>query len=183
MSTRYVAFLRGINVGGRNVKRADFVAPFEAAGFTGVETFIASGNVIATTTSRAQPATLEAGLEAALQEAFGFPVATFLRTDAQVAAVASYDPFPDVVRDDEHALHVTFLRAPATQKLRDELLAAANDEDRFAFHDRELYWLRHGRMTDTTLSPAVVRKLSVGGEGTARNTTTIRKLAAKYPPD
>jgi uncharacterized protein (DUF1697 family) len=182
MATRYVAFLRGINVGGRNVKKAEFVAPFEAAGFTGVETFIASGNVIAETSSRAKPAALESALERELQAAFGFPVATFLRTDAEVAAVASYDPFPDVDRDDKHTLHVTFLRNAADQALRDALLGAANDEDRFAFAGREFYWLRHGRMTDTTLPPAVVRKLSVNGEGTARNTTTIRKLAAKYPP-
>jgi uncharacterized protein (DUF1697 family) len=182
MSTRYVAFLRGINVGGRNVKRAQFVAPFEVAGFTGVETFIASGNVIAVTTSRAKPVVLEVALEEALRAALGFSVATFLRTDAEVAAVAAYDPFPGVARDDTHALHVTFLRGPAAPELRDDLLAAANDEDRFAVAGREFYWLRHGRMTDTTLPKAVVRKLSVGGEGTARNMTTVRKLAEKYPP-
>lgn len=182
MTKRYVAFLRGINVGGRNVKKAEFVAPFEAAGFTGVETFIASGNVIATTASRARRAALETALEEALRAAFGFEVATFLRTDAEVAAVAACDPFPGVPRDESHALHVTFLRAPVPAALQKEFLAAENDEDRMAFTGSEFYWLRHGRMTDTTLPQAVVRKMSFGGEGTARNTTTIRKLAAKYPP-
>jgi len=180
MATRYFAFLRGINVGGRTVKRSDFVPPFEAAGFTGVETFIASGNVIASTDSRAKAAVLETAVERELKSALGFDVATFLRTDGELGAIASYDPFPDVDRDDAHALHVTILRSAAPEDLRKSLLAAANDEDRFAFHNREFYWLRHGRMTDTTLPPAVVRKLSVGGEGTARNMTTMRKLAAKY---
>jgi uncharacterized protein (DUF1697 family) len=182
MITRYIAFLRGINVGGRNVKKAEFVAPFEAVGFSGVETFIASGNVIAVTSSTTKPATLEVALEAALKEALGFGVATFLRSDAEVAAISAYNPFPDVVRDDLHTLHVTFLRAAAPKSLRDDLLAAANEEDLFAFDGREFYWLRHGRMTDTTLPKAVVRKLSVGGEGTARNMTTVRKLAEKYSP-
>ena len=86
MGTRYVAFLRGINVGGRNVKKADFIAPFEAAGFTGVETFIASGNVIASTVSRAKPAALESALEHQLKMALGFDTATFLRSDSEVAA-------------------------------------------------------------------------------------------------
>ena len=182
MAIRYVAFLRGINVGGHNVKKAGFVAPFEAAGFTGVETFIASGNVIATTGTRLKPAAVESALERELRAALGFDVATFLRTDAEVAAVASYEPFPGVERDDMHAVHVTFLRTAADKALRETLLAASNEEDRFAFEGREFFWLRHGRMTDTTLTPAVVRLLSVGGEATARNMTTIRKLAAKYPP-
>ncbi len=182
MTVRYVAFLRGINVRGRNVRKADFVAPFEAAGFTGVETFLASGNILASTGSRERSDALEVALERVLHAALGFSVATFLRTESELAAIAAYDPFPGVDRDDTHALHVTFLRVAPDASLRDALLGAANDEDRFAFGQREFYWLRHGRMTDTTLPPSVVRRLSVNGEGTARNMTTIRKLAAKYPP-
>ena len=182
MVTRYVAFLRGINVGGRTVTRDRFVPPFEAAGFRDVSTFIASGNVIATTAARTPAPVLEAALEGELQKAFGFSVATFLRTDAEVGAIAAHDPFPAMTRDETHALHVMLLRTLPAADVQERLLAEQNDEDRFAFGGREFYWLRHGRMTDTTLPPAIVRMLSVGGQGTARNMTTIRRLAAKYPP-
>ena len=77
---------------------------------------------------------------------------------------------------------MTFLRAAVAAAVQKEFLAAANEGDRFAFQGREFYWLRHGRMTDTTVTPALQRQMSFGGEGTSRNTTTIRKLAAKYPP-
>jgi uncharacterized protein (DUF1697 family) len=179
MTTRYIAFLRGINVGGRNVRKEQFVAPFEAAGFTDVSTFIASGNVIGRTDSAIPEQTLERQLEKELRSALGFEVATFVRTQAEVAAVAAYDPFPRVARDDLHALHVTFLRGLPPADVQSALLAAATDEDRMAFHGREFYWLRHGRMTDTTLSAAAQKLMAFGGNGTSRNTTTIRKLAAK----
>jgi uncharacterized protein (DUF1697 family) len=179
MTTRYVAFLRGINVGGRTVKKEQFVAPFEAAGFTDVSTFIASGNVIGRADATVNEPELEQQLQKELRAALGFDVATFLRSEAEVAAVAAYDPFPDVARDDLHALHVTFLRALPPAGVQSALLAAATDEDRIAFHAREFYWLRHGRMTDTTLSASARKLMSFGGDGTSRNTTTIRKLAAK----
>src|SRR6187399_925349 len=92
--TRYVAFLRAINVGGRNVSMAVLKRPFEQLGFTGVHTFIASGNVVFCATRRSV-SRLEAEIGDALLAALGYEVATFVRTDQEVAAVARHKPFPE----------------------------------------------------------------------------------------
>ena len=88
---KYVALLRAINVGGHAVKMAVLRGHFESLGFSNVETFIASGNVIFD--SRARPAALQKMIEARLQESLGYEVATFIRTTAEVEAVSKYQPF------------------------------------------------------------------------------------------
>ena len=89
---RLIAFLRAINVGGHTVSMAQLRKEFEALGLQNVETFIASGNVIFTSRSR-DLAALEKKIESRLRASLGYEVATFLRTDAEVAELAAYRPF------------------------------------------------------------------------------------------
>src|SRR5687768_9945680 len=91
---RYVAFLRAINVGGRYVKMEELKRHFVEMGLEEVSTFIASGNVIFESRARDVPA-LERKIEQALKEGLGYPVATFIRSTQELAAVAEHDPFPD----------------------------------------------------------------------------------------
>jgi uncharacterized protein (DUF1697 family) len=93
--TRYVAFLRAINVGGHTVKMEALRRLFEGLRFAAVSTFIASGNVVFET-DEGDPVALEQLIERALHVALGYEVATFLRTDAEVALVAAYAPFPEL---------------------------------------------------------------------------------------
>src|ERR1044072_3211714 len=90
---RYIAFLRAINVCGHHSVKMDFLRRlFESLGFSKVETFIASGNVVFET--RAQNAqALERAIEKRLREALAYEVATLIRTAAELAVVASYKPF------------------------------------------------------------------------------------------
>ena len=90
---RYVAFLRAINVGGRVVKMERLRQLFEELGFAKVETFIASGNVIFESRSQSAPA-LQKKIESYLHKFLGYEVATFLRTDAELAKIAVYRAFP-----------------------------------------------------------------------------------------
>src|SRR5690348_3357996 len=89
---RYIAFLRAINVGGHTVKMDALRAHIQALGLQNVETFIASGNVIFESPEQDAQA-LEKRIEAHLKQALGYEVATFLRTPAELAAVAAYLPF------------------------------------------------------------------------------------------
>jgi uncharacterized protein (DUF1697 family) len=91
---RFIAFLRAINVGGHVVTMEKLRALFEALGFKNVETFIASGNVIFESRSTDTVA-LERRIEARLLKALGYEVVTFVRTDAEVAAIARYRPFTE----------------------------------------------------------------------------------------
>src|SRR5688572_10594132 len=105
---KYVAFLRAINVGGHTVKMDALRRLFEALGFVNVETFIASGNVIFDSPSKDTKA-LEKKIESYLRETLGYEVATFIRTIAEVAAIADYKPFIDAeLKAEGNTLYVGF---------------------------------------------------------------------------
>jgi uncharacterized protein (DUF1697 family) len=87
---RYVAFLRGINVGGHRATSAQLCAPFSKLGFTEPATFLASGNVIFD--ANAMP--IVPDVEQALAATLGYDVPTFILTSDQVSNHANALPFP-----------------------------------------------------------------------------------------
>ena len=177
---RYIAFLRAINVGGRTVKMDALRAVFADMGFGQVETFIASGNVIFTTAHLDAPA-LQRQIEDALQRALGYAVATFLRTDAEVTAVAHYTPFPPVVMAAAGALNVAFLAEPLTPQDEAKVMALRTAIDDFHVHAREVYWLCQTKQSESTFSNVLFER-ALGRRATFRGMNTVQKLAAKYPP-
>ncbi len=178
---RYVAFLRGINLGNRRVKMDHLRDLFTAAKLTNVSTFIASGNVIFETTA-ADAAGIEQRIEAHLKDALGYPVDTFVRTPADLAAIAAFRPFAaEEVEATGHTLHVGFLRDAPGEAAGRKLLSLRTAMDDFRVHGHELYWLCRGKVTDSLVSWPVVAK-TIATPSTMRNATTVRKLAALYPP-
>src|SRR5262249_1492131 len=105
----HVAFLRAINVGGRVVKMDHLRALFEGVGLANVETFIPSGNVSFQSPVR-KAKTLEARIEAHLRESLGYAVGVFIRSPAELAAIAAHQPFPAADAEaDGHALYIAFV--------------------------------------------------------------------------
>jgi uncharacterized protein (DUF1697 family) len=178
--TRYVAFLRAINVGGHVVKMEVLKRLFAKAGFTSVETFIASGNVIFESRTK-DAAKIERTIETALERALGYEVATFVRTTGELAAVATREPFPRARIDEAAAFVVGFVSAPLDGAAVRRLMALRTDIDDFHVDAREIYWLCRHKQSESTFSNAVFEK-AIGVRATFRNTTTIRKMAAKYAP-
>ncbi len=179
---RYVALLRGINVGGHRVKMDRLRALFSDMGFGDVRTFIASGNVIFTVDGGgASPQALERVIESGLAEALGYEVATFIREPAQLRTVVDR-PAADL-DDPDHSVYVTFLHAPPDEQLREALRALESDMDRFVFAGRELYWRVAGKMSESPLFGGGLTKALRGVPNTARNVTSLRKLLVKHPPD
>ncbi len=178
---RYIAFLRAINVGGRVVKMDALRAHFEALRVTAVESFIASGNVIFLATS-ADPTALEQRIEARLAAHLGYGVATFLRTPAELAAIVAQRPFgPIDPLDAGHALSVAFVRSPPAPAAAANLLALTSPVDDFHLAGREIFWRCRVRVSESKVSGALLEK-ALATSSTVRNITTIRKLAALYPP-
>jgi uncharacterized protein (DUF1697 family) len=176
----YIAFLRAINVGGHTVKMDQLRSLFAELEFANVETFIASGNVIFEAGAK-QPQALERQIEAHLRQALGYAVATFIRTPAELAAVAAYQPFPPAALDAAgSSLYVGFLPAPPADEAQRKVIALSTEIDEFHIHQREFYWLARQGMGRSTISGALIEK-TLGMQGTIRNITTVRKLAAKYP--
>jgi uncharacterized protein (DUF1697 family) len=170
-----IAFLRAINVGGHTVKMDRLREIFESLKLENVETFIASGNVIFDG-DHAQPA-LEKKIAAALHDALGYEVETFLRTIAAVKAIVDYKPFVGAKAEDK--LYVGFLHALPAESVQQKLLAFNTNDEQFHFHGRELYWLMRHNFSDSKFAGPQLEKL-LGVPLTMRNITTVRKLAAKY---
>jgi uncharacterized protein (DUF1697 family) len=177
---RYIAFLRAINVGGHNVKMDQLRALFEALGLASVETFIASGNVIFEAPAKDIQA-LERQAERHLEAALGYAVATFIRSAAELAAIARCQPFAAAEPAAEtSSLYVAFLPAAPSSVAEQKLLAYRTEIDDFHIHEREVYWLCRKKISESTFSGALLEK-AIGMPATMRNITTVKRLAAKYP--
>lgn len=176
---RYVAFLRAINVGGHTVRMDRLRALFEALGFGRVETFIASGNVIFESPT-ADPGQLERQIGEHLRQALGYEVATFIRSTAELPAIAALQPFPlPQAEAGISALSIAFLKAAPDDEARQRLMGFRTEIDDFHVQGREAYWLRRTRISESTFSGALLEK-TLGMPATLRNVTTVRKLAEKY---
>jgi uncharacterized protein (DUF1697 family) len=177
---RYVAFLRGMNLGKRRIKNDELRAEFETLGFEDVVTFRASGNVIFSAPKQAEGA-LTKTIEHGLGEALGYEVPVFLRSCEEVAAIASQEPFEaKLVEASKGKLQVTMLPKKPTAAARKQVLALSTDEDRLAIEARELFWLPSGGTIDSRLDLKAIEKAL--GKGTQRTLGTIEQIAAKYCP-
>jgi uncharacterized protein (DUF1697 family) len=175
---RYIALLRAINVGGHVVKMDRLRALFEALGFSEVETFIASGNILFNSSSRSGPA-LERKIEKHLRASLGYEVATFVRTLAEMQQVAGHEPFSAAVTSvPYHAIYVSFLRDPPSAAARRAVAALRSTTDDFHIHGRELYWLSRVPFGDSKIAGPLLERI-LRMPATSRNITSLRKLAAR----
>ncbi len=172
--TRYIAFLRAINVGGHNVKMDELKKHFESLGFSNVETFIASGNVIFETSAK-DTAKLEKKIESKLLETLKYEVTTFLRTPGEVADVTKYKPF----KTKGEALNVAFIAEPLDDIAIKKLMTYKNEIDDFHAHGREVYWLCQIKQSESKFSNAAFEKI-IGRRATFRGINTIQRMAEKY---
>jgi uncharacterized protein (DUF1697 family) len=160
---RYVALLRGVNVGGnRKLPMAELRETLAAAGYGDVRTYLQSGNVLLESTSRA--AALERELEAALG------VQVVVRSKAELAKVVARDPLGDVA-DNGSRYFVTFLSAKPKH-----VPDLGNDgNERFVVSGREIYsWHPEGLRNSKRAQLLTERRLGV--VPTTRNWNTVRKL-------
>jgi len=113
--TRYIAFLRGINVGGNKmIKMEDLKRIFRALGFQNVTTILASGNVLFDTT-KAEATALGAKIAAQLKSSIGHEIGVLIRSVEELQRLADSKPFDKVKVTPQTRLYVTFLcQAPKT---------------------------------------------------------------------
>ncbi len=176
---KYVAFLRAINVGGHNVKMDHLRSLFETMGFTNVETFIASGNVIFDSRMK-NTTSVEQKVEADLRDSLGYEVVTFIRTTSEVAEIAASRPFTaSKLNEAENTLYIGLMKATPSKAASEKLLKQSSAGDLFHINGREVYWLRCGKLVDSKFSMASIEKL-LEQRATFRNVNTVQRLAAKY---
>jgi uncharacterized protein (DUF1697 family) len=168
----YIAFLRGLNVGGHRVKMDRLRSLFEDLGFKDVSTFIASGNVVFYTDTN-DVASLRDRIQEHLAKELGYEVATFLRTPAALAKVAEAED----ISYPSH--HVIFLQEPASKSLKVKFADLEWDFVSFEFMGGEIHWRIKGKMSDSPLLGGGLEKAARGTQTTMRNMNTIRRIVAK----
>ena len=169
---RYAAFLRGVNVGGVNLKMAEVAKVLEDAGFSNVRTILASGNVLLE--SRAGVQAVRKKAEAALRDAFGYD-AWVLAYDVRAIAKISED-FPFEREVEGHHSYITFV---TDEKVLDELAALADDagpDEKIKRGKGVIYWQvpRTGTL-DTTIGKTMGKK-RYKSSTTTRNLRTVDKV-------
>jgi len=173
--TRYFAFLRAINVGGHTVKMDLLKSLFEGCGFSNVDTFIASGNVIFDSPF-ANTQKIALVIESCLQETLGYPVATFVRSSEDLSAIISQQLFSD---SEEANIYIAFLATTPEGQVRDKLYTNNSSDNHFFILDQEVYWLCRTRFSDSIFTGAQLEK-TLGMQATIRSRTTLQKLVTKY---
>lgn len=109
----YIAFLRGINVGGHGlIKMADLKKAFEKLGFENVRTLLASGNVVFESEQRDKKALTEE-IESRLKKAFKKDIRVILRSLDELKKLQSSEPFKGIKVTPNIRLYVTFLSEKA----------------------------------------------------------------------
>jgi uncharacterized protein (DUF1697 family) len=173
--SEWVVLLRGINVGGINIKMADLRVALTAAGFTDVRTVLATGNVLLS--SSLSVAALKTEVESALAQTFGYQAWVVVLDVPTLRAVVESYPF-DAEREGWHP-YVVFGN---DDRHLTELSALAGELDpeleRIAEGNSVLYWeVRRGNTTDSTFGKATA-KAKYKATTTTRNVRTLVKILA-----
>ena len=170
--TRYAAFLRGVNVGGVNLKMAEVAAALRGAGVDNVRTILASGNVVLD--GRGAAAAVRKKAESILRETFGYDAWVLVYALDTVAAIAEAYPFDPEVEG--HHSYVTFVSDPA---VLDELAALATEAgpaEKIARGDGVLYWqVPKSATLDSTVGKTMGKK-RYKSSTTTRNLRTLGKV-------
>lgn len=177
----YVAFLRGVNVGGKNkIKMARLKAILESMHFTGVETYLQSGNVIFR--AEEEEMLIRNRIEQGMAENFGFIVPVTLRTAAELRSLIEKNPFSEkeieaaqAENTEGESFYVQLLTAaPAAEKIA-TLKKFKSDNDDFRICDRNVYILLKQSIRHSKLATHL-QKLEESV--TVRNWKVMQKLAS-----
>jgi uncharacterized protein (DUF1697 family) len=160
----YIALLRAVNVGGTGkLPMTELKAMCVDEGFSDVQTYIASGNVVFR--AKQSAAGVKAALERRLQQYAGKPVGVVVRTAEEMAAVMEANPFPKAPPNWTVAIFLD--QPPPTDAL--EAIRGRQDEE-IRLGRREIYVAYGSGIGRSKL------KIPAAAKGTARNINTLRKL-------
>lgn len=166
---KYVAFLRGINVGNIRIKMPDLKAAFEKLGFSDVKTYLQTGNVVFLASE--SPDTIKSVLEKSLSETFHYDAYVLVYDfDVLVEMVVAY-PFE---KNEEHHAYIIFVDNDGIFEELTNISLTMNEE--VAAGAKVIYWkVKRGDSTDTPFSK-ILAKAKYKSSTTVRNINTIEKM-------
>jgi len=173
-TNQYIAFLRGINVGGNNIIKMDALRDeFERIGFSSVRTYLNSGNVIFSTGMKDR-ARIEKKIEKSMAAAFGYKTKVLIRSKTDLENTISH--FPKIFDDPEWKHNIIFLSDEINSPALIDEFELRPDIEKNSYFDGVLYW--SARLDAGTR--AIMYKLSTRPEYqemTVRSIGTVRKIS------
>lgn len=172
---RYVAFLNGVNVSGRNLITMETLKSYfeEILGIHNVITYIQSGNVLFEI-AETEEALLKNIIEKQLTDKLGYKVTAVVRTFDDVRNVIKNNPFVTIKTEEKTKLYVTFLSETPNYDVRGSLGVYSNDAEYARVVNRDVY-IFSGNYGKTCFSNSFIEK-KLGVEATTRNWATVNKI-------
>lgn len=170
---RYIALLRGINVGGHNVKMEHLRSIFEDLGFGNVRSYINSGNIFFET-NRTDRRLLTDDIEKQLYDSLQYEVPTFIRTIEEVESIVKLDPFNSVELTSDRRFCVVFTKQPIQSDISLPQHSSKNDMDLILANPYEAFVVWHiinGRPPSGKFSEDIIP-----AENTTRFFHTLSKI-------
>lgn len=173
--TKYVALLRGINVGpAKRIAMAGLRDLFAELGFTDIRTYLQSGNIVFSAPDRT-PDVLANQIETAIERELRLAVACLVRTSDELRSVIGGNPFRGKITDGSKMM-VLFLSKAPTGKLRAVHDPSKLSPDEIRLRERVIYqWCPEGLLAAPDVSAFVMKHWKVAV--TVRNWNTVQKLA------
>jgi uncharacterized protein (DUF1697 family) len=171
---RFIALLRGINVGGRNkVPMEALRGACAGLGWLDVQTYIQSGNLIFR--AAAAPEALETALEDVIAQQFGLAIPVIVRPAAAWPAIVAGNPFPQESAATPNLVMLLLAKRPPNPDAVAQLQERAADGERLA-RAGDALWVHYANGAGRSkLTPALLDRLA-GSPVTARNWNTVLKL-------
>ena len=174
---KYIAFLRGINVGGnKKVPMAELKKVLEKIGLKNVKTLLASGNVVFEADSD-KIDELQDSISSAIEKAFKFPVPVLLRSFTDIQKIIALDPFKNITITPQTRLYVTFLTKKVQDKASSNFVSKDKSFNILSKTKSEVFSVLDLSITGTPEAMSALEK-EFGKEVTTRNWNTILKLAS-----
>lgn len=175
--TRYVALFGSINVGGNRVTMADLRWAFEREGLTGLETVVASGNLLFDYDERPLDG-LEDLFAHVMLERFDIRSFVAVRDRAAIAQAVEGNPFTGIGKD--NLVHTLFLERQPDKAAFDKLAAdqAMRGLEKLAIGERSIYIDFVSSVAESKLTSAFIER-RLGCRGTARNVRSIARILSK----
>jgi len=176
---RYVAFLRGINVGGnKKVPMAKLAEVLKKEGFANVQTLLASGNILLETDVRSTE-TIRKKIEAVIEKTFGFTSHTIVRKFAELEKLSKSNPFTKIKLTKDTRFYITFLSEKPKSTLKIPWASANKDYTILKVTDGEICSVLDLSKGMGTIDSMAILEKEFGKNITTRNWNTVQKLLVK----
>jgi uncharacterized protein (DUF1697 family) len=170
---RFIALLRAVNVGGRKLPMAELRELCAGLGWSEVETYIQSGNIVFT--ASAEPAALERALEASVSERYGFHSDVMVRTASEWGKLLSANPLADESESEPNRMLVGVPKGKLKPGAAAAIAAKAQAGERVEEAGGALWFHYPAGVGTSKITPSLIDR-AAGSPVTARNWRTMLKL-------